>query len=105
MASNPMCKIGSEGTKSLRIMAKLSIDHQKKGTLAFIQFSPMNKVLNPNSPLKPLNPKHGIKRERVGKWPNHKREPLPKMKYISKSTKWIKGDITKRPNKNPKTIH
>jgi hypothetical protein len=41
----------------------------------------------------------------VGKWPNHKREPLPKMKYISKSTKWIKGDITKRPNKNPKTIH
>jgi hypothetical protein len=27
------------------------------------------------------------KGERVGKWPNHKREPLPKMKYISKSTK------------------
>jgi hypothetical protein len=41
----------------------------------------------------------------VGKWPNHKREPLPKMKYISKSTKCIKRGITKRPNKNPKTIH
>jgi hypothetical protein len=46
-----------------------------------------------------------IKGERVGKWPNHKREPLPKMKYISKPTQWIKGGITKRPNKNPKTIH
>jgi hypothetical protein len=41
----------------------------------------------------------------VGKWPNHKREPLPKMKYISRSTKCIKRSITKRPNKNPKTIH
>jgi hypothetical protein len=47
MASNPMCKIGSEGTKTLIIMAKLSIDHQKKGTLAFLQFSPMDKVLKP----------------------------------------------------------
>jgi hypothetical protein len=47
MAYNPMCKIGSEGIKSLRIMAKLSIDHQKKVTLAFIQFSPMNKVQKP----------------------------------------------------------
>jgi hypothetical protein len=36
MASNPICKIGSEGTKSLRIMAKLSIDHNKRDTLAFI---------------------------------------------------------------------
>jgi hypothetical protein len=27
------------------------------------------------------------------------------MKYISKSTKCIKGGITKRPNKHPKTIH
>jgi hypothetical protein len=28
--------IGSEGTKSLRIMAKLSIDHNTRDTLAFI---------------------------------------------------------------------
>jgi hypothetical protein len=27
------------------------------------------------------------------------------MKYISRSTKCIKRSITKRPNKNPKTIH
>jgi hypothetical protein len=27
------------------------------------------------------------------------------MKYIRKSTKCIKEDITKRPNKNPKSVH
>jgi hypothetical protein len=31
-----MQKLESEGTKSLRIMAKLSIDHNKRDTLAFI---------------------------------------------------------------------
>jgi hypothetical protein len=36
MASNQICKIGSGGTKSLRVMAKLSIDHNKRYTLAFI---------------------------------------------------------------------
>jgi hypothetical protein len=41
----------------------------------------------------------------LGKWPNHERKPLPKMKYIRKSTKCIKEDITKRPNKNPKLVH
>jgi hypothetical protein len=41
----------------------------------------------------------------LGKWPNHERKPLPKMKYIRKSTKCIKEDITKRPNKNPKSVH
>jgi hypothetical protein len=65
----------------------------------------MKNILNPNSPLKPLNPKHGVNGERVGKWPNHGRKPLPKMKYIRKSTKCIKEDITKRPNKNPKSVH
>jgi hypothetical protein len=36
MASNPICKIESEGNKSFRIMAKLSNDHNKRDTLAFI---------------------------------------------------------------------
>jgi hypothetical protein len=35
MASNPMSKIGSEGTKGLGIMAKLSLDHNTRDTLAF----------------------------------------------------------------------
>jgi hypothetical protein len=65
----------------------------------------MKRFQNTKSPLRPLNPKHGIKGERVGKWPNHERRPLPKMKYIRKSTKCIKKDIAKRPNKNPKSVH
>jgi hypothetical protein len=32
-------------------------------------------------------------------------KPLQKMKYINKATKCSKGSFTKRPNKNPKTIH
>jgi hypothetical protein len=32
-------------------------------------------------------------------------KPLPKMKYISNSTKCNKENITKRPHKNPKSIH
>jgi hypothetical protein len=47
----------------------------------------------------------GLKGKRLGKWPNHERKPLPKMKYVRKSTKFIKVDITKRPNKNPKSVH
>jgi hypothetical protein len=37
----------SEGTKSFRIMAKLSIDHKEKDALAFMHFLPMKKILKP----------------------------------------------------------
>ena len=40
-------KMESEGTKSFRIMAKLSINHNKKESLPFIQCSPTNKILKP----------------------------------------------------------
>jgi hypothetical protein len=79
-------------------MAKLSINHNKKESLPFIQCSPTSKIL------KPLNPNYGIKRERVGKEPKHTKEPLLKMKSISKATKLSKRNITKRPHKNPKSI-
>jgi hypothetical protein len=56
-----------EGTQSFRGMVKISINHNKKGTPAFIQCSPIKKILKPYFVLKPLNPNHGIKGERVGK--------------------------------------
>jgi hypothetical protein len=36
---------------------------------------------------------------------NNKQEPLLKMKSISKATKLSKRNSTKRPHKNPKSIH
>jgi hypothetical protein len=36
---------------------------------------------------------------------NNKKEPLLKMESISKATKLIKRNITKRPNKNLKIVH
>jgi hypothetical protein len=94
----------SAGTKSFRIMAKLSIDHKEKDALAFMHFFTHEKDSKTLiSPLEPLNPKHWIKGKRLCKWPNHEVKPLPKMKYINKSTKCSKGSITKRPNKNPKS--
>ena len=42
-----LCYNGKEGTKSFRIMAKLSINHNKKESLPFIQCSPTNKILKP----------------------------------------------------------
>jgi hypothetical protein len=41
----------------------------------------------------------------VGKWPKHEKKPVPKMKFVRKSTKFIKEDIRRRPNKNPKSVH
>jgi hypothetical protein len=105
MASYPICKIENESTKRFRIMAKLSIDHIKRDTLAFIHSHSQKDSKTLISPVKPLNPKHGIKGKRLCKWPNHERKPVLNMKYISKSTKYIKEDITKRPNKNPKSVH
>jgi hypothetical protein len=40
-------KMESDGTKSFRIMAKLSINHNKKKTLCSIPCSPTTKILKP----------------------------------------------------------
>jgi hypothetical protein len=42
-----LCYNGKEETKTFRIMAKLSINHNKKESLPFIQCSPTNKILKP----------------------------------------------------------
>jgi hypothetical protein len=47
----------------------------------------------------------GLKGREWAKYQNNKKEPLLKMKSISKSTKLSKRNITKRPHKNPKSIH
>jgi hypothetical protein len=47
----------------------------------------------------------GLKGEEWANDQNYKKEPLLKMKSISKATKLSKINITKRPHKNPKTIH
>jgi hypothetical protein len=40
-------RMESEGTQSFRGMVKISITHNKKESLAFIQCSPINKILKP----------------------------------------------------------
>ena len=95
----------SEGTKSFRIMAKLSINHNKEENPMLHTMFTHKQDSKTLIPLKPLNPKHGIKGERVGKWSKHKKEPLLKMKSISKATKFSKRNIAKRPNKNLKIVH
>jgi hypothetical protein len=42
-----LCYNGKEGTKSFRTMAKLSINHNKKESLPFMQCSTTNKILKP----------------------------------------------------------
>jgi hypothetical protein len=39
------------------------------------------------------------------KWPFLDLNPLPKFKYTKISTKLSKRNITKRPHKDPKSIH
>jgi hypothetical protein len=47
-ALHKLCaKMESEGTKSFRTMVKISIIHNKKEILSFIQCSPTNKTLKP----------------------------------------------------------
>jgi hypothetical protein len=47
----------------------------------------------------------GLKGEEWVNDQNNKKEPLLKMKSISKATKLSKRNITKRPHKNPTSIH
>jgi hypothetical protein len=46
----------------------------------------------------------GLKGEEWANDQNNKKEPLLKMKSISKATKLSQRNITKSPHKNPKTI-
>jgi hypothetical protein len=47
----------------------------------------------------------GLKGREWTKDQNNNKEPLLKMKSISKATKLSKRNITKRPHKNPKSNH
>jgi hypothetical protein len=47
----------------------------------------------------------GLKGEEWANDQNNKKKPLLKMKSISKATKLSERNITKRPHKNPKSIH
>jgi hypothetical protein len=47
----------------------------------------------------------GLKGEEWANDQDNKKKPLLKMKSISKASKLSKRNITKRPHKNPKSIH
>jgi hypothetical protein len=70
-----------------------------------MQLSPWTKEVETLDPLlEPLAPKHWIKgkdKQMNISW----LKPLTKVKYINISTKFSKGNITKRPLKDPKSIH
>ena len=68
-----------------------------------MQLSPWIKEVQTLDPFGAIRPPNTGLKERLSKCTCHDLNPLPKFKYTNISTKYSKGNITKRPLKGPKS--